>query len=78
MPTILRPMSTGELLDRTFTLYRKHFLLSVGIVALPNLAHLALQLGMVVVQPRATGRWVRAVSSTASARAGVKNPQLSS
>ncbi len=25
MPEALRPMSTGELLDRTFSLYRKHF-----------------------------------------------------
>jgi hypothetical protein len=27
----LRPMSTGQLLDHTFTLYRKNFLLFVGI-----------------------------------------------
>jgi hypothetical protein len=44
MATILRPLSTGELLDRTFYLYRKHFALFVGIVALPNLAHLAFQI----------------------------------
>ena len=29
----LRPMSLGELLDRTFSLYRSHFLLLVGIMA---------------------------------------------
>jgi hypothetical protein len=65
MPTILRPMSTGELLDRTFTLYRKHFLLFVGIVALPNLAHLAVQLGVIVFNPAvAPGRfdWSRVAS----------------
>jgi hypothetical protein len=31
----LRPMSLGELLDRTFRLYRNHFLLFVGIMAIP-------------------------------------------
>jgi hypothetical protein len=33
----LRPLSLGELLDRTFTLYRKHFWLFVGIMAIPQL-----------------------------------------
>ena len=27
----LRPLSIGELLDRTFSLYRRHFILFVGI-----------------------------------------------
>lgn len=31
MNTALRPMSTGELLDRTFTLYKRNFLLFTGI-----------------------------------------------
>ena len=31
MSTALRPMSTGEVLDRTFNLYRNHFLLFSGI-----------------------------------------------
>lgn len=31
----LRPLSLGELLDRTFSLYRKHFWVFVGIVAIP-------------------------------------------
>jgi len=31
----LRPLSLGELLDRTFFLYRRHFLLFVGIAAIP-------------------------------------------
>jgi hypothetical protein len=35
MTTPLRPMSTGELLDRTFNLYRKNFLLFVGIATVP-------------------------------------------
>jgi Membrane domain of glycerophosphoryl diester phosphodiesterase len=42
--TILRPLSTSELLDRTFHLYRNNFLMFVGIAALPQLAVLALHL----------------------------------
>jgi Membrane domain of glycerophosphoryl diester phosphodiesterase len=34
--TELRPLSLGELLDHTFSYYRKHFLLFVGIMALPQ------------------------------------------
>ena len=37
-------MTLGELLDRTFHLYRRHFLLFVGIIALPQLIVLAMQL----------------------------------
>ncbi|HXM68488.1 MAG TPA: hypothetical protein VN911_17290 [Candidatus Acidoferrum sp.] len=43
MATALRPLSTGELLDRTFSLYRNHFMLFVGIFALPHLCVLAFQ-----------------------------------
>ncbi len=32
----LRPLSLGELLDRTFTYYRRHFWLFVGIMAVPQ------------------------------------------
>lgn len=38
----LRPMTLGEILDRTFEIYRKRFLLFVGIAALPALLMLAL------------------------------------
>ena len=41
----LRPLSLGEVLDRTFSLYRRHFLLFVGIAAIPNLVKLAITLG---------------------------------
>jgi hypothetical protein len=44
MTTALRPLGLGELLDRSFFLYRKHFVLFVGIVALPHLIVLAVQL----------------------------------
>jgi hypothetical protein len=40
----LRPLSLGEILDRSFSLYRENFLLFVGIVAIPNLLTLAFQL----------------------------------
>jgi hypothetical protein len=43
MATVLRPLTTGELLDRTFSLYRTHFVLFLGIFALPHLCVLALQ-----------------------------------
>lgn len=45
MVTVLRPLSTSELLDRTFHLYKNNFLLFVGITAIPQLFVLALQLG---------------------------------
>ena len=45
-------MSLGELLDRTFYLYRKNFLLFVGIVALPLLVMLAFGLGVVFLAIR--------------------------
>ena len=34
--TELRPLTLGELLDRTFQLYRNHFWLFVGIMAIPS------------------------------------------
>jgi len=43
MATALRPLTTGELLDRTFSLYRSHFSLFLGIFALPYLCVLAFQ-----------------------------------
>jgi hypothetical protein len=46
----LRPMSLGEVLDRTFTLYKNHFLLFAGLTALPFLALLVINVGMAVVK----------------------------
>jgi hypothetical protein len=40
----LRPLSLGEILDRTFSLYRRHFILFVGIFALTQLPNFALNL----------------------------------
>jgi len=44
----LRPLSIGEILDRTFSLYRRNFLLFIGISAIPQLLVLALQLAQLV------------------------------
>jgi len=50
MSTPLRPMSTGEILDRTFNLYRRNFALFAGIAVVPPalmlVVHL-IQAGMV-------------------------------
>ena len=40
----LRPLSVGEILDRTFTLYRRNFFLFVAIFTIPQLLVLALNL----------------------------------
>jgi len=50
----LRPLSLGEILDRTFSLYRQNFLLFVGIMAIPHLLTLGLNLAQVLlVRPTA-------------------------
>ncbi len=50
----LRPLSIGEILDRTFSLYRRNFLLFIGISALPQLLVLALRLVQVAIMPTKT------------------------
>lgn len=54
MTTALRPMTTGELLDRTFFLYRRHFALFVGISALAYVPFFASQLIGVALQGSGT------------------------
>jgi hypothetical protein len=50
MPNVdLRPMTLGEVLDRTFTLYRQNFLLFAGIAALPYLLLLIFNFGALVM-----------------------------
>lgn len=52
MPDLdLRPLSLGEILDRTFTLYRRNFVLFIGIAAIPHLLILALNLAQVLFTP---------------------------
>lgn len=55
MATVLRPLSTSELLDRTFHLYRNNFLVFVGIAAIPQLLVLALQIPNRTLDPRHLG-----------------------
>jgi hypothetical protein len=48
----LRPLSLGEILDRTFSLYRRHFILFVGIFALTQLPGFGVNLARVqLIQP---------------------------
>jgi len=49
MVEVLRPMSTGELMDRTFALYRKNFKLFVGIATVGPAANLVFQLLIVAI-----------------------------
>ena len=66
----LRPLSLGEILDRTFSLYRRHFFLFLGITAIPHLLILAMNLAEtlltkmpdVAAQPPAE-QWQSAASS---------------
>src|SRR5258708_38785827 len=46
MPHTLRPLTLGQLLDSTFDIYRRNFLLFVGISAIPNSILLLLQLSL--------------------------------
>lgn len=68
MAVELRPLSLGELLDRTFSLYRRNFVLFASIVALPHLVLLAVQLvgvglgsAKLLVGPAANIPWALAV-----------------
>jgi hypothetical protein len=47
----LRPLSLGEILDRTFTLYRRNFLLFLGITAIPHLLLLAFNIVQAMLTP---------------------------
>jgi hypothetical protein len=58
----LRPMTLGEVLDRTFTLYRERFLLFVGIMALPQLLKLIFNFGFLLLQRAGTPQGKAAVS----------------
>jgi hypothetical protein len=51
----LRPLTLGELLDRSFSLYRRHFWLFVGIMALPSVIALAFGLLVALFNPQPAG-----------------------
>jgi len=57
MTTVLRPLSTSELLDRTFHLYRNHFLMFLGLAAIPQLLILPLTLGGAAMAMRRNYVW---------------------
>ncbi len=55
--TELRPLTLGELLDRTFSLYRQHFWSFVGIMAIPQVFMVMLQmLQQTLLHPIMTSR----------------------
>lgn len=68
MPPLLRPLALGELLDHTFQLYRKKFLLFVGIAAIPRLIVFIIQVAMQSAIFTAPGA---AFSPTAMITAGI-------
>ena len=51
MGDTLKPLTIGELLDRSFSLYRKNFLLFIGIAALPNLIPVAFAVVTALLPP---------------------------
>jgi hypothetical protein len=65
----LRPMSTGQLLDRTFALYRKNFVLFVGIAAVGPAAYLTFQL-LTIGSAAVPGRMASPASSARVASFG--------
>jgi hypothetical protein len=63
MKYALRPLTIAELLDRTFAFYRSHFVLFLGIAALPNLLPLVLSLALITARPTNTN-FTFAIAST--------------
>jgi multisubunit Na+/H+ antiporter MnhG subunit len=59
MPSSLRPLTTGQLLDRTFQTYRQHFVIFAGIASVPQVCLLVIQLTTLAavgtVKPTNTG-----------------------
>jgi hypothetical protein len=63
----LRPLALGEILDRTFTLYRGYFVLFLGISAIPRILVLVLNLAQVLVMmPLGIGTTQRAPTPRAA------------
>ncbi len=55
MATALRPLSTGELIDHAFSLYRRHFAMFLAIYALPHLVVFGFQCwGLAITTPGRT------------------------
>lgn len=60
----LRPLSLGEILDRTFSLYRRHFLLFIGIAGIPHLIVLAVHLTQTAIITTQNYSTMAAVTTT--------------
>jgi hypothetical protein len=73
-PFDLRPLAIGELLDRVFSLYRRHVSTFVGIMAVPSLLNLILALSMLLIQ-RMHGAAFAAMSSPFPQR-GARPPRI--
>jgi hypothetical protein len=65
MPSSLRPLTTGQLLDRTFQTYRQNFILFAGISAVPNACVLLLQLALLAINKSSAGNPMLAVVTAA-------------
>jgi hypothetical protein len=63
LDTNLRPLSLGEILDRTFALYRQNFLLFFGITAVPYTLNLALSLFQVWYFGNSSEKGVQALTA---------------
>lgn len=64
MPATLRPLTTGQLLDRTFQVYRQNFILFAGISALPQGCLLVAQLCWIgVIRSSRTSPTAAAIST---------------
>jgi hypothetical protein len=53
----LRPLTLGEILDRTFSLYRRHIVLFLGLVGIPQVLVMAFQLAQMALQQNYPGRF---------------------
>jgi len=66
----LRPLSPGEILDRTFSLYRQNFVLFVGIMAIPHVLTLGINLAQaLLVKPAAAAH--AAIPQTTTMNGGI-------
>ena len=66
MSASLRPLSTGQLLDRTFQTYRQNFILFAGISALPQACLLVMQLGFLAAGVGGTAKNLGKVGGSAA------------
>jgi uncharacterized membrane protein len=67
MTDAMRPLTLGELLDRTFSFYRRHFVLFVGVTSVANVLTLVFGLGRSLGGADAGFGWFTLVWSIAAA-----------